>query len=290
MSRPPRTGRERPRLTSRPASRPPRRWPAWTAAALLGALALLGPVIVGALGLDPDRPDILHALAPPSAHHWFGTDLIGRDLFARVLIATRLDLAMACAAVLLSACAGGALGAGGAMLGGAPERLLQRTVDVAMAFPLFVVALALAAVFGNSVGSVVLATALINLPFYARLAGAEVGVRLHAPYVAAARLAGWRETRILTRVLLPNVLPSLIVQMSVNLGWAMLNGAGLSFVGLGIRPPAAEWGVLVGEGARFMMTGQWWLATFPGLALCGAVLTLSVVGDRLRDHFDPRRR
>lgn len=258
--------------------------------ALLAALALLGPAIVGALGLDPDRPDILQALAPPSARHWFGTDLIGRDLFARVLIATRLDLAMAGAAVLLSACVGGTLGAGGAMLGGAPERLLQRMVDVAMAFPLFVVALALAAVFGNSVGSVVLATALINLPFYARLAGAEVGVRLHAPYVAAARLAGWREPRILARVLLPNVLPSLIVQMSVNLGWAMLNGAGLSFVGLGVRPPAAEWGVLVGEGARFMMTGQWWLATFPGLALCAAVLTLSVAGDRLRDHFDPRRR
>ncbi|MCY0385711.1 ABC transporter permease [Robbsia sp. Bb-Pol-6] len=258
--------------------------------ALLGALAVLGPVVVATLGLNPDRPDILHALAPPSARHWFGTDLIGRDLFARVVIASRLDLAMAFAAVILSACVGGALGAGGALLGGAPERLLQRTIDVAMAFPLFVVALALAAVFGNSVGSVVLATALINLPFYVRLAGAEVGVRLHAPYVGAARLAGWSDARILARVLLPNVLPSLIVQMSVNLGWAMLNGAGLSFVGLGIRPPTAEWGVLVGEGARFMMTGQWWLATFPGLALCSAVFALTLAGDRLRDHFDPRRR
>lgn len=270
--------------------RRPRGRAAWVAIAVLGGIALLGPVLVAALGLDPDRPDIAQALAPPSPRHWFGTDQIGRDLFARVVLATRLDLAMALGAVALSAGVGGTLGAGGALLGGAPERLLHRTVDVAMAFPLFIVALALTAVLGNGVGSVVLATALINLPFYTRLAGAEVGVRLHAPYVAAARLAGWRETRILARVLLPNVLPSLISQMSVNLGWAMLNGAGLAFLGLGIRPPTAEWGVLIGEGARFMMTGQWWLATFPGLALCAAVLAVSVAGDRLRDYFDPRRR
>jgi peptide/nickel transport system permease protein len=143
---------------------------------------------------------------------------------------------------------------------------------------------------GNSVASVGLATALINLPFYIRLSRAEVAVRRSARYVAAARLAGWRDTRILCRILLPNILPVLIVQMTMNLGWAMLNGAGLSFLGLGIRPPTAEWGVLVGEGARYMISGQWWLATFPAIALCVTMLTLTLAGDRLRDHFDPRRR
>ena len=107
--------------------------------------------------------------------------------------------------------------------------------------------------------------------------------------MAAARLAGWREPRIMTRVLLPNILPVLTAQMTVNLAWAMLNGAALSFLGLGIRPPTAEWGLMVADGAAYVMTGQWWLAAFPGLALCLTVLSLTMAGETLRDRFDSRR-
>lgn len=258
--------------------------------ALLLAIGLLAPAILSLLGKDAFRPDMLAAMAPPSATHWLGTDSIGRDMFSRVLLATRLDLAIALAAVVLSALPGIVIGASAAILGGRIDRLLHRVVDAAMAFPLFVVALALAAVFGNSLLSVILATALINMPFYIRLSRAEIAVRLQQPYIAAARLSGWSEWRILWRSLLPNIAPSLTVHMSINAGWAMLNGAGLSFLGLGIRPPATEWGVLVGDGAAYILTGQWWLALFPGMALSLAVWSFTLAGDALRDRFDPQRR
>lgn len=261
----------------------------WPFACLL-LVALLGPPLTALAGLDPTRPDILSSLHAPSAHHWFGTDAIGRDVFTRVLVATRLDLFIALGAVALSALTGIVIGA---LAASSPRRIgsaIGRATDVAMAFPLFVVALALAAVFGNSVQSVLFATAIINVPFYIRLTRAELAIRYDAPYVLAARLSGWGERRILFQVLLPNSAPALLVQMTVNVGWAMLNGAGLSFLGLGVRPPTAEWGVMIGEGAGMMMGGQWWLWCFPGLALSASVLALTLAGERLRDHFDPRRR
>jgi len=256
-------------------------------AALLLVLALVGPALAPH---DPLATDVANGLQPPSAAHWFGTDQLGRDVFSRVLVATRLDMAIAFAAVLMSALAGNLIGAACGFLGGALDRWIGRVVDVLTAFPLFVVAMALVAALGNSVSSVIYATALINLPFYIRLARAEVAVRRHAGYVQAARLGGTGDARILLFVLLPNALPMLAVQMSLNLGWAILNGAGLSFIGLGVRPPTPEWGVLVNEGAQFILTGQWWVALFPGMALFGAVYAFTLAGDALRDLLDPRRR
>ncbi|MFS2055671.1 ABC transporter permease, partial [Variovorax sp. CT11-76] len=173
-------------------------------------------------------------------------------------------------------------------VGGRLDRWVGRLVDVLMAFPLFVVAMALVAAWGNTVINIVYATALINLPFYIRLARSEVGVRRGAGYVLAARLSGQGPARLLFGVLLPHVLPMLAVQGSINLGWALLNGAGLSFIGLGVRPPTPEWGVLVSEGAPYIITGQWWLAGFPGLALFMAVGCFTLLGDALRDRLDPR--
>jgi peptide/nickel transport system permease protein len=262
---------------------PPALWPA----ALLLALAVAGPWLAPH---DPLATDMAASLRPPSAAHWFGTDTLGRDVFSRVLAAARLDLAMAVAAVALSALPGIALGAACGLRGGWPDRAVGRLSDALMAFPLFVVALALAAVLGNSVGSVVLATAAINLPFYLRLARTEVAARRGAAYVQAARLAGLGGAALLRRVLLPNALPVLAVQASTNLGWAILNGAGLSFLGLGVRPPTPEWGVLVSEGAQVLLAGQWWVGAFPGLALFGAVYAFALAGDALRDRLDPRRR
>lgn len=259
----------------------------WLPLATLLALAVAGPAMAPQ---DPLQTAVEQALQPPSAHHWFGTDALGRDLFSRVLAATRLDLLMAFGAVAASATLGTLLGAASGFVGGRLDRWMGRLVDVLMAFPLFVVALALVAALGNSVGSVVWATAVINLPFYLRLARAEVASRREAAWVQAARLAGLSEPRVLLQVLLPSLWPVLAVQVSLNLGWAILNGAGLSFLGLGVRPPTPEWGVLVSEGAQHILSGQWWPALFPGLALFAAIFSFSLAGDACRDLLDPRQR
>lgn len=254
---------------------------------LLILLALIGPAIVPH---DPLATRVASGLQPPSAVHWFGTDQLGRDIFSRVVVATRLDLAIAASAVCLSLVTGAAIGAACGYFGGVLDRWAGRVVDMLMAFPLFVVAMALVVALGNSVANIVYATAIINLPFYIRFARAEVAVRRDAGYVQAARLGGAGPWRIVFGTLLPNLAPSLAVQMSLNLGWAILNAAGLSFIGLGVRPPAAEWGVLTAEGAPFLISGQWWVAVFPGLALMGAVFAFNLAGDALRDLLDPRQR
>lgn len=257
--------------------------------ALLGGLvlaALIGPALVPH---DPLASNVGAMLQPPSGRHWFGTDQIGRDLFARVVVATRLDLAIAFSAVGMSLVVGVPLGMLIGLRGGWADVVVSRLVDVLMAFPFFVLALALVAALGNSVGSVIWATAIVNLPFYIRLARAETRPRRNLDYVQAARVAGARDGHILLHHLLPNIAAPVVVQASVNLGWAMLNAAGLSFLGLGVRPPAAEWGVMVGEGARYIASGQWWIAAFPGLALVLAVLAFNLTGDALRDLLDPRR-
>jgi len=263
-----------------------------TGLALLGFAALLLVALLGArlAPLDPLATDAALGLSGPTAAHWFGTDQLGRDVFSRVLVATRLDLIMAFGAVLLSFAVGSVLGALGGFFGGWTDRIVGRVTDTIMAFPLFVLAMAVVAAMGNSVGNIVLATAIVNLPFYARLARAEVSVLRDSGMVEAARLVGNGEMGILFRHVYPNIVPTLVVQMSLNMGWTMLNAAGLSFIGLGVRPPTAEWGIMVSEGANFIVSGEWWVACFPGLALMAAVLCFNLLGDGLRDLLDPRRR
>jgi peptide/nickel transport system permease protein len=159
-----------------------------------------------------------------------------------------------------------------------------------MAFPLFVLAMGIVAALGNTVENIIYATAIINLPFYARMARAEVNVRRNAGFVLAARLSGNGDWRILATHIFPNSLPPMMVQISLNMGWAILNAAGLSFIGLGVRPPTPEWGIMVAEGANYIVSGEWWLAVFPGLALMLAVFTFNLLGDGLRDIVDPQRR
>jgi peptide/nickel transport system permease protein len=250
-------------------------------------LALIGPVIVP---YDPLASNAEVALHPPSAAHWFGTDALGRDILSRVVVATRLDLGIALAAVLLSFAFGIALGLAAGFFGGWWERIVTRLADTIMAFPLFVLAMGIVAALGNTVGNIVLATAIINLPFYIRVARAETNVRRNAGYIEAARLAGNTDARILAVHLFPNILPPTMVQVSLNMGWAILNAAGLSFIGLGVRPPTPEWGILVAEGASYIVSGEWWVSFFPGATLMLAVFAFNLLGDALRDIFDPRKR
>ena len=157
-------------------------------------------------------------------------------------------------------------------------------------FRLFVLAMAMVAALGNRVENIVIATAIINLPFYIRFARAEVNVRRNLGWVEAARACGDSHLSVVLRFLLPNVMPAMAVQISLNLGWAILNAAGLSFIGLGVKPPTPEWGIMVAEGARFISTGKWWLVAFPGLALMLTVLCFNLLGDGVRDILDPRMR
>ena len=249
--------------------------------------ALIGPLLVP---YDPLATHADRVLSPPSAQHWFGTDNLGRDVFSRVIVATRLDLVISVAAVPLAFAIGAVLGAIAGYRGGWTDTVLNRCLDTIMAFPLFVLAMGIVAALGNSVANIIYATAIINIPFYARLVRAEVNIRREAGFTLAAKLAGNSDARVLAFHIFPNALPPMMVQVSLNLGWAILNAAGLSFIGLGVRPPTPEWGIMVAEGANYIVSGEWWLALFPGLWLMLAVFTFNLMGDGLRDIVDPRRR
>ncbi len=255
--------------------------------ALLLAVAVLGPAIAP---YDPLASDTSSALQPPSLQHWFGTDHVGRDVLSRVIVAARLDFGIALSAVFLSFAAGASLGCMAGYYGGWWDVAVGRLTDTIMSFPLFVLAMGIVAAAGNTVENIVYATAIINLPFYARVARAEANVRRDAAYIVAARLAGNSDARVLLFHLFPNIMPPMMVQISLNMGWAILNAAGLSFIGLGVRPPTPEWGIMVAEGASYIISGEWWLALFPGGALMLAVFSFNLLGDGLRDLIDPQRR
>lgn len=239
---------------------------------------------------DPLASNTSMALQPPSTQHWFGTDHLGRDVFSRAVVATRLDLGIAVSAVSISFVIGTFLGCVAAYYGGWYERIIGRVADIVLAFPLFVLAMGIVAVMGNSLINVIYATALINIPFYIRIARAEVSLQRDRQYVQAALLSGNSHLRTLAFHIFPNCLPNLVVQISINMGWAILNAAGLSFIGLGVRPPEAEWGILVAEGADYIISGQWWLVLYPGFILMLAVFSFNLVGDTLRDLVDPQKR
>ena len=254
---------------------------------LLLLAAIVGPSLVP---YDPLASDTAAALQPPSWHHWFGTDQIGRDIFSRVVVAARLDMTIAIASVALVFALGGFAGLAAGFFGGWVDQVVGRISDTIMAFPLFVLAMGIVAALGNNVTNIVIATAVINFPLYARLARSETSVRKNVGFVQAARLTGNGDMRILLGQILPNLLPIMIVQMSLTMGYAILNAAGLSFIGLGVRPPTPEWGIMVAEGAAFIVSGEWWIALFPGLALMLAVFCFNLLGDGLRDVVDPQRR
>ncbi len=249
--------------------------------------AIFGPSLVP---YDPLATDSSASLRPPSAAHWFGTDQLGRDIFSRVVVATRLDMIIAVSSVAVVFAAGGLAGISAGYFGGWTDRIVGRLADTIMAFPLFVLAMGIVAALGNTVTNIVIATAVVNFPLYARLARAEANIRRDAGFVLAARLAGSTDARILLFHILPNILPIMVVQMSLTMGYAILNAAGLSFIGLGVRPPTPEWGIMVAEGAAGIISGEWWIALFPGLTLMGAVFCFNLLGDGLRDIVDPRRR
>ena len=254
---------------------------------LIAICALIGPYIVPH---DPLTSDTTASLQAPTWRHWFGTDQLGRDIFSRVIVATRLDFAIALFSVILVFAMGGLAGIAAGFFGGWTDRIVGRISDTIMAFPLFVLAMGIVAALGNTVTNIVIATAIINFPLYVRVARAEANVRREAGFVQAARLSGNGDIRIVLTQILPNIMPIMMVQISLTMGYAILNAAGLSFIGLGVRPPTPEWGIMVAEGAANIISGEWWIALFPGAALMIAVFCFNLLGDGLRDLVDPQRR
>ena len=262
----------------------------------LAALIILIIIIICALfapfiaPFDPLITFTDEKLQPPSITHWFGTDQLGRDIFSRIIYATRLDLFIAVSAVSISFVIGSILGSYAGYYGGYIDIIISRIVDTIMAFPLFVLAMGIVAALGNSVVNIIYATIIINLPFYIRFSRAEVNIRRNLGYVEAAKLSGNNNFQILFFHIVPNILHPMMVQISLNMGWSILNAAALSFIGLGIRPPTPEWGIMVSNGAVYIISGEWWIFLFPGLALTIAVFSFNMLGDGLRDLIDPKSR
>lgn len=258
----------------------------------IGLILVIVPIAASVLAPwlsahDPIHVDLTKRLRPPSEEHWFGTDEVGRDLFARVLDGGRRSIGAGLSVVLLAGGVGTLLGGLSGWFGGRFDLILMRTMDIVLAFPGLVLAMALAAALGPGLTSSVMAVAVVRIPVYVRLVRSQVLSLREREYVEAAVALGAANIRILRRHLLPNSLGPVIVQATLDAGSAMLLTATLSFLGLGVRAPAAEWGAMV-NGGRVYLIDQWWYATFPGAAIFLTAVGFNLLGDGLRDRLDPR--
>ena len=269
-----------------------RRWLAFRA----NKLALTGLAIVIALLLtaafapliathDPIAQNLAERLKPSSAAHWFGTDSLGRDIFSRIVYGTRVTLLVVLLVVVTVGPIGLIVGCAAGYFGGWVDTVLMRVTDVFLAFPRLILALAFVAALGPGLENAVIAIAFTAWPPYARVARAETLVIRNADYIAAIRLQGASGGRILMRHVVPMCLPSLIVRSTLDMAGIILTAAGLGFLGLGAQPPMPEWGAMIATG-REQIFDQWWVATFPGLAICLVTLGFNLLGDGLRDVLD----
>ena len=254
---------------------------------MLAALVLLGALL--APWLAPEDPLAMgpRRFAPPSFSAWLGTDQFGRDLLSRLLYGARVSIAVSFAAVGMATLIGGTIGLSAGFFGGRVDLLLMRGVDVLMAFPTLLLALAVVATFGGSIRNLILAVTLAYIPIFSRVVrGSALSVKQN-DFVEASRALGARDGRIMLRAVLPNVLAPIIVQATFNLSTAIMIEAALSFLGLGVQPPAPSWGSMLSEARSFMELDPW-LALAPGGAITLAVLGFNLFGDGLRDILDPR--
>jgi peptide/nickel transport system permease protein len=260
--------------------------------ALLGLLIIAALLIVAAIApwiapYDPIAQNLAERLRPPSAAHFFGTDALGRDIFSRILYGTRLTLAIVLLVVVSVGPIGLLIGTISGYFGGIIDTILMRITDVFLAFPRLVLALAFVAVLGPGIENAVIAIACTAWPPYARVARAETMVIRNADYIAAVRLQGASQSRIILRHVIPMCIPSVIVRTTLDMAGIILIAAGLGFLGLGAQPPQPEWGAMIASGREFIFD-QWWVAAFPGLAICLVALGFNLFGDGLRDVLDAR--
>jgi peptide/nickel transport system permease protein len=253
--------------------------------AVLIVLAVFAPWF--AMGKSPLDQDLAGRLASPSTTHWFGTDELGRDIFTRTLYGARVTLTIVFLVSVVVAPIGLAVGTVAGYMGGWVDLVLMRITDIFLAFPRLVLALAFAAALGPGIENAVIAISLTAWPPYARIARSETMAIARSEFIQAAVLQGASTWRILFRHIVPLCLSSVIVRLTLDMAGIILTAAGLGFLGLGAQPPTAEWGAMVSSG-RDVILDQWWVATIPGLAIFIVSLGFNLLGDGLRDVFDPK--
>ena len=276
-----------------PPSSRTRRWMRRYGLASLGAgiillwllIALTAPLISPYL---PDTVDVANRLQPPSLEHWLGTDALGRDVLTRLLYGSRISLMTGFIVVVVSAVFGTLIGGIAAFARGKVEELIMRVTDLVLCFPPIILALAIAAALGIGTTNTIIAMLVVWWPKFSRLARGLVIVQRSQEYVEAALVVGFSPSRILVRHIIPNAIGPLIVLVTLDVGNAIITFAGLSFLGLGVVPPTPEWGSMVAEGRE--LVEQWWVASFPGLAILTIVLGFNFLGDGIRDWLDPKSR
>jgi len=254
--------------------------------ALLLVVALFAPVVAPH---DPNDQDFLNKLKPPSTGALFGTDEFGRDIFSRVLYGSRVALFVGLIPVAAALIAGVAFGLLAGYYGGAIDQVIMRLIDILLAFPWLLLAIGIMAILGPGLTNVIIAIAIVYIPAFARIVRGSVLSIKEKEYVEAARALGQPDYRIMTRHILANAWAPIIVQATLSIGEAIIEAAGLSFIGLGTQPPDADWGVMLASGRQHLRDGPW-LGIFPGLAILVTVLAFNLFGDGLRDALDPRLR
>src|SRR5512140_2019058 len=254
--------------------------------AVLALLAVAAPLIAPA---DPLKQVLSTRLKPPSAAHWLGTDQLGRDVLSRMIYGARISLLIGTVVVGLAGSLGTFVGLVAGYSSGWLDEALMRLTDVFFAFPALILAMAISGALGPSLTNAMIAIAVVSWPTYARLVRAQVLSLRERSYVEASYCLGASRTYTVWYHILPNILASLMVQASFDMGGAILSAAGLSFIGFGTQPPTAEWGVMISEGRNYIAT-QPWLSLFPGLAILFTVAAFNLIGDGLRDALDPSLR
>lgn len=252
--------------------------------AVFAACALLAPLLAP---YDPLAQDLGSRLQPPSPQHWLGTDSLGRDIASRILFGARISLIIGVVVVASAGVVGTAIGLVAGYAGGLVDEALMRLTEVFLAFPALILAMAIAGALGPSLTNAIIAIAAVTWAVYARLVRGQILSLRRREFVEAARAIGASRKRIVVLHLLPNALAPLMIQASFDLGSSIIAAAGLSFIGFGAQPPTPEWGVMISEGRNYIST-QPWLSLFPGLAILLAVGSFNLLGDGLRDAFDPR--
>ena len=248
------------------------------------AAALLAPVLAPS---DPFEQNLYQRLAPPSLSNPLGTDEFGRDIFSRILYGARISLRIGIVCIVIALTSGTLIGVTAGYFGGAVDTALMRVVDLMLAFPSILLAIAVVSVIGPGIDNAIIAVGIVLVPQFARLMRATVLAVAQMPYVEAARALGAGDRRIVLHAILPNCLAPLIVQGSISLATAILDAAGLSFLGLGAQPPAPEWGAMLNSGRELLIVAPW-VMVFPGLAIFVVALGFNLFGDGLRDLLDPR--
>jgi len=248
------------------------------------AVGIVGPWLAPH---DPTQPFYEALLSSPTADHMLGTDSIGRDVLSRLLHGARVTLMVAVMAVSITFFTGTFIGVTSAFVGGLVDQVLMRIMDILLAIPNIIMAMAIVAILGPSLTNAMIAVGIAGIPKYARLTrGATLSVKASG-YVEASRAVGTSGARILLFQIMPNIMSPLLVYTTLQIGIAILDTAALSFIGLGAQPPTPEWGTMLSEGKEYIHDA-WWLATFPGLAITVVVFTVNILGDALRDIFDPK--